>query len=129
MMRLLSGSSQTPPTDVEIGTSNLAPKDAPNWKLTPKGPDIESEHRRSAHLLAPMTYLLFQRMVGYIRAKFKMARIKMDVNIEGHPYHGSPFPDPLSLRVAKTVYSNMPATLPRIRGQERLSPYSIKVKS
>jgi hypothetical protein len=45
-----------------------------------------------------------------------MAWIKMEVNTEGHPYQGSPFPDPLSLRAAKTIYSNMPATLPGVLG-------------
>ena len=49
-------------------------------------------------------------------AKFKMAWIKMEVNTEGPPYQGSPFPDPLSLRAAKTIYSNMPATLPGFLG-------------
>jgi hypothetical protein len=63
-MMLLSGSSQTISTEAEIGTSNPAQNGAPNRKLAPKGPDIESEHRRSAHLLALITYLLFQRVVG-----------------------------------------------------------------
>jgi hypothetical protein len=52
-------------------------------------------------------------------AKFKIAWIKIDVNIEGHPYHEPPFPYPLILRVAKKIYSNTPATLPGVLENSR----------